>query len=56
MDEPTAGLQSYFSKIHGDARVDNRRVLAVIVFVNRNALRWRHAPEDYGLHKTLYNQ
>ena len=27
-----------------------------IVFVNRNGLRWRDAPKDYGPHKTLYNR
>ena len=29
----------------------------VIIFVNRNGLRWRDAPKDYdGPHKTLYNR
>lgn len=27
-----------------------------IIFVNRNGLRWRDAPKDYGPHKTLYNR
>lgn len=27
-----------------------------IIFVNRNGQRWRDAPKDYGLHKTLYNR
>ena len=27
-----------------------------MVFVNRNGLRWRDAPKDYGPHKTLYNR
>jgi len=26
------------------------------VFVNRNGLRWRDPPKDYGPHKTLYNR
>ena len=26
------------------------------MFVKRNGLRWRDAPSDYGLHKTLYNR
>lgn len=30
--------------------------LSGIVFVNRNGLRWRDAPKDYGPHKTLYNR
>ena len=41
---------------HGKPRVDDRRVLSGIVFVNRNGLRWRDAPSVYGPHKTLYNQ
>ena len=31
-------------------------MLSGIVFVNRNGLRWRDAPKDYGPHKTLYNR
>jgi transposase len=31
-------------------------VLRGIIFVNRNGLRWRDAPKDYGPHKTLYNR
>lgn len=30
-------------------------VLSGIIFVNRNGLRWRDAPREYGPHKTLYN-
>ena len=37
-------------------RVDDRRVLSGIIFVNRNGLRWRDAPREYGPHKTLYNR
>ena len=40
----------------GVARVDDRRVLSGIVFVNRNGLRWRDAPSAYGPPKTLYNR
>jgi len=36
-------------------RVDDRRVLSGIIFVNRNGLRWRDAPKDYGPAKPLYN-
>ena len=55
-DEQMARLQPYFPKSHGRARVDDRRVLSGIIFVNRNGLRWRDAPKDYGPHKTLYNR
>jgi transposase len=55
-DEQMARLQPYFPKSHGKPRVDDRRVLSGIVFVNRNGLRWCDAPKDYGPHKTLYNR
>ena len=32
------------------------RVLNGIIFINRNGLRWRDAPREYGPHKTLYNR
>ncbi|MBL0770139.1 IS5 family transposase [Sphingopyxis sp. DHUNG17] len=55
-DEQMARLQPYFPKSHGRERVDNRRVLSGIIFVNRNGLRWRDAPREYGPAKTLYNR
>jgi transposase len=55
-DEQMARLEPYFPKSHGRPRVDDRRVLSGIIFVNRNGLRWRDAPKDYGPHKTLYNR
>ncbi|MFW2850735.1 IS5 family transposase [Sphingomonas sp. TX0543] len=55
-DEQMARLAPYFPKSHGRPRVDDRRVLSGIIFVNRNGLRWRDAPKDYGPHKTLYNR
>jgi transposase len=55
-DEQMARLQPYFPRSHGKPRVDDRRVLSGIVFVNRNGLRWCDAPKDYGPHKTLYNR
>ena len=55
-DEQMARLRPFFPKSHGIPRVDDRRVLSGIVFVNRNGLRWRDAPKDYGPHKTLYNR
>jgi transposase len=51
-----ARLEPYFLKSHGKPRVDDRRVLSGIVFVNRNGLRWCDAPREYGPHKTLYNR
>ena len=51
-DELMTRLQPYFPKSHGRPRVDDRCVLSGIIFVNRNGLRWRDAPKDYGPHKT----
>jgi transposase len=49
-------LQPYFPKSHGKPRVDDRRVLSGIIFINRNGLRWCDAPREYGPPKTLYNR
>jgi len=51
-----ARLEPFFPKSHGKPRVDERRVLSGIIFINRNGLRWRDAPSAYGPHKTLYNR
>jgi transposase len=55
-DEQMERLRPFFPKSHGKPRVDDRRVLSGIIFVNRNGLRWRDAPKDYGPAKTLYNR
>ena len=55
-DEQMARLQPFFPRSHGRPRVDDRRVLSGIIFVNRNGLWWRDAPREYGLAKTLYNR
>ena len=47
-----ARLEPYFPKSHGKLRVDDRRVLSGIIFVNRNGLLWRDAPAAYGPHVT----
>ncbi len=31
-------------------------MISGIIFVTRNGLRWRDAPEEYGSHKTNYNR
>jgi len=49
-------LRPYFPKVRGRARVDDRRVLSGIIFINRNGLRWCDSPADYGYPKTLYNR
>jgi len=50
-----ARLEPFFPKSHGKPRIDERRVLSGIIFINRNGLRWRDAREEYGPPKTLYN-
>ena len=55
-DAQMARLEPFFPKSHGKPRVDDRRVLSGIIFINRNGLRWRDAPKEYGPHKTLYNR
>jgi len=55
-DAQMAKLSPFFPKSHGKPRVDDRRVLSGIIFINRNGLRWRDAPEAYGPHKTLYSR
>lgn len=55
-DAQMARLEPHFPKPHGKPRVDDRRVLSGIIFINRNGLRWCDAPAEYGPHKTLYNR
>ena len=54
-DGQMAKLAPFFPTSHGKPRVDDRRVLSGIIFINRNGLRWRDAPAAYGPHKTLYS-
>jgi transposase len=49
-------LRPFFPKSRGRARVDDRRVLSGIIFINRNGLRWCDAPSEYGPPKTLYKR
>lgn len=49
-------LKPFFPKSHGKPRVDDRRVLSGIIFINLNGLRWCDAPREYGPPKTLYNR
>ena len=55
-DAQVARLEPYFPESHGKPRVDGRRVLSGIIFINRNGVRWRNAPAEYGSHKTLHNR
>jgi transposase len=55
-DEQVERLRPFFPKSHGKPRVDDRRVLSGIIFVNRDGLRWCDALREYGPPKTLYNR
>lgn len=55
-DEQMDRLRPFFPRSHGKPRVDDRRVLSGIIFINRNGLRWCDAPREYGPAKTLYNR
>jgi transposase len=55
-DAQMGRLEPFFPKSHGKPRVDDRRILSGIIFINRNGLRWRDAPAEYGPHKTLYSR
>ncbi|WP_235932979.1 IS5 family transposase [Paragemmobacter ruber] len=55
-DEQMQRLKPSFPKSHGKPRVDDRRVLSGIIFINGNGLRWCDAPREYGPPKTLYNR
>jgi transposase len=55
-DERMDRLRRFVPGSHGRPRVDDQRVLSGIMFVNRNGLRWREAPFEYGPPKTLHNR
>lgn len=55
-DEQMGRLRPFFPKSRGKPRVDDRRVLSGIIFIQRNGLMWKHAPTAYGPPKTLYNR
>jgi transposase len=43
-------LEPFLPKSHGTPRIDDKRVLSGIIFINRNGLSWRDAPAAYGPH------
>ena len=51
-DDQLRLLEPFFPKSPVRARVDDRRVLSSIIFVNRNGPCWPDAPAAYDLHKT----
>ncbi|MET3900371.1 putative transposase [Devosia sp. UYZn731] len=55
-DKQMRRIEPYFPLSHGIPRVDDKRCISGVIFVIRNGLRWRDAPQDYGPHKTVYNR
>ena len=55
-DVQMARLEPCFPGSYGKPRVDDRRVLSGIIFINRNGLRRGDAPSEYGPHKTPCNR
>ena len=49
-------LKPFFFKSHGKPRVEDRRFLSGIIFINRNGLHWCDAPNECGPAKTLFNR
>lgn len=49
-------IKHMFPKPRGVARSDGRTVLSGVIHVIRNGPRWRDAPAEYGLYKTLYHR
>ncbi len=49
-------LKPVFPKSHGRPRVDEKRVLGGIIFIDRNGLRWCDASREYGPAKRLCNR
>ena len=46
-DDQLNGMRPFFPLSHGVPRVEDRRVLSDIIFIDRNGLRWRDAPSAY---------
>ena len=49
-------FRPFFPKSRRRPRDDDRRVLSGIIFINRNGLRWREAPMEYGPHQNSVNR
>ena len=49
-------LRPLFPKSRGRLRVDDRRVLSGIIFIQFRELMWKQVPSAYGPPKTLYNR
>lgn len=55
-DAQMARLRPFPPRSHGTPRVDDRRVVSGMIFINRKGLRGCDAPKEYGPVKTLHNR
>lgn len=55
-EEQMERLRPFFPKSYGRPRIDDKRVLSGIIFVNRKGLRWCDTPKDYGPARMMYNR
>jgi transposase len=60
-EEQMVRLRPFFPKSRGVPRVDDRRVLSGIIFINLNNLRWFDAPKEYAIapgnrHSAIYQK
>ena len=49
-------IKPFFPRSHGAPRVDDRCVVSGIIYVIKDGLQWKDAPDEYGPYKTLYNR
>jgi transposase len=51
-----ARILAFLPLAHGVPRVDERRLVSGVVYVIKNGLKWKDAPNGYGAHTTLRNR
>ncbi len=55
-EEQMERLRPFFPKSRGKPRVDERRVLSGIIYIQKSGLQWKDAPSICGRAKTLYSR
>ena len=55
-EEEMEVLRPYLPAPRGKQRVDDRRVLSGMIFVQRTGCRWRDVPDVYGSRHTIYTR
>lgn len=54
--EQIARIKRYFPRSNGIPRVDDRRIVSVIIYVIKYGLQWKYAQREYEPYKILYNR